>query len=138
MYLLQRMAPINSWKTIFVTGGAGYIGSHCIVELLECGYDVIAIDNFANSVTEGKGESAALKRVEKITGKKVQFYNCDLLDKDKLEEVFNKVTPSNCPSYCIPLKKKKFFLAQNRLRHSFCRHQGCRRIYASSSSLLQE
>ncbi|XP_014209809.1 UDP-glucose 4-epimerase-like [Copidosoma floridanum] len=84
------MPPASTWKTIFVTGGAGYIGSHCIIELLESGYDVVAIDNFANSVTEGKGESAALKRVEEITGKTVEFYNCDLLDKDKLEIIFNK------------------------------------------------
>lgn len=81
----------GDWRTIFVTGGAGYIGSHCIVELLECGYDVVAIDNFANSVTETDGESAALKRVEQITGKKVTFYNCDLLDREKLETVFNQV-----------------------------------------------
>lgn len=81
----------KDWKTIFVTGGAGYIGSHCIVELLESGYNVVAIDNFANSVTESSGESAALKRVEQITGKKVIFYNCDLIDRDKLETVFNKV-----------------------------------------------
>ncbi|XP_017876674.1 UDP-glucose 4-epimerase-like [Ceratina calcarata] len=80
----------KDWKTIFVTGGAGYIGSHCIVELLESGYDVVAIDNFVNSVTEASGESAALKRVEQITGKKVAFYNCDLLDRDKLEITFNK------------------------------------------------
>ena len=79
------------WRTIFVTGGAGYIGSHCIVELLECGYDVVAIDNFTNSVIEENGQSAALKRVEKITGKNVTFYNCDLLNKEKLEEIFNKV-----------------------------------------------
>lgn len=81
----------KDWRTIFVTGGAGYIGTHCIVELLECGYDVVAIDNFANSVTEASGESAALKRVEQITGKKVSFYNCDLVNRDKLEAVFNKV-----------------------------------------------
>lgn len=80
----------GDWKTIFVTGGAGYIGSHCIVELLENGYNVVSIDNFTNSVIEGDGQSAALKRVEKITGKKVTFYNCDLLDKERLEEVFNK------------------------------------------------
>lgn len=84
----------KDWRTIFVTGGAGYIGSHCIIELLESGYDVIAIDNFANSVTES-GESAALKRVEQITGKKVIFYNCDLIDRDKLEIVFNKVQNMN-------------------------------------------
>lgn len=81
----------ENWRTIFVTGGAGYIGSHCIVELLECGYDVVAIDNFANSVTETGEESAALKKVEQITGKKVAFYNCDLIDKEKLEIIFNKV-----------------------------------------------
>ena len=81
----------GNWKTIFVTGGAGYIGSHCIVELLESGYNVVVIDNFTNSVIEEDGQSAALKRVEKITGKKVTFHNCDLLDKERLEEVFNKV-----------------------------------------------
>lgn len=86
----------SEWKTVFVTGGAGYIGSHCVVELLESGYDVVAIDNFANSVTEESGESSALKRVEKITGKKVNFYNCDLIDRDKLEEIFNKV--NNLPN----------------------------------------
>lgn len=80
----------ENWRTIFVTGGAGYIGSHCIVELLECGYDVVAIDNFSNSVVVDESESAALKRVEQITGKKVTFYNCDLIDKDSLEKVFNK------------------------------------------------
>ncbi|XP_046816625.1 UDP-glucose 4-epimerase-like [Vespa crabro] len=90
-YIQSLHKPMTeNWRTIFVTGGAGYIGSHCIVELLECGYDVVAIDNFANSVVEGKGESAALKRVEKITGKKVIFYNCDLINKNNLEEVFNK------------------------------------------------
>lgn len=89
----------SDWRTIFVTGGAGYIGSHCIVELLECGYDVVAIDNFANSVTETDGESAALKRVEQITQKKVTFYSCDLLDKEKLETIFNQVQYNNLYSH---------------------------------------
>lgn len=79
-------------QTVFVTGGAGYIGSHCIVTLLEAGFDVIAIDNFANSVDDDHGESMALKRVEQITGKKVQFYKCDLLDKNYINELFDKVT----------------------------------------------
>lgn len=79
------------WKTVFVTGGAGYIASHCIIELLDTGYDVIAIDNFANSVSGITGESAALQRVERITGKKIKFYNCDLTDREKLGQVFNKV-----------------------------------------------
>lgn len=81
-------------KTVFVTGGAGYIGSHCVVELLQSGYEVVAIDNFANSVSGDDGQSAALSRVEKITGKKVPFYNCDLTDRDQLERVFTKVNIS--------------------------------------------
>ncbi|CAD7077930.1 unnamed protein product [Hermetia illucens] len=77
-------------KTILVTGGAGYIGSHTVVSLQEAGYDVIALDNFANSVNGAEDESIALKRVEKITGKPVTFYKCDLLNIPELEEIFNK------------------------------------------------
>ncbi|BES90544.1 udp-glucose 4-epimerase [Nesidiocoris tenuis] len=76
-------------KTVFVTGGAGYIGSHCIVELLQAGYNVVAVDNFTNSVCED-GEAPSLKRVEMITGKPVTFYQCDLLNKAKLREIFLK------------------------------------------------
>lgn len=79
-----------SWKTVFVTGGAGYIGSHCIVELLDAGYSVIAVDNFANSVNGECGEAPSLQRVERITGKAVTFYQCDLLDKPRLEEIFGE------------------------------------------------
>lgn len=78
------------WKTIFVSGGAGYIGSHCIVELLQQGYEVIAVDNFVNSVDEN-GEAISLNRVRQITGKQVTFYRCDLLDMDRLEDIFSKV-----------------------------------------------
>lgn len=77
-------------KTVLVTGGAGYIGSHCVVTLQEAGYNVVALDNFTNSVTGLKNESMALKRVEKITGIPVTFYKCDLLDKDDLESIFQK------------------------------------------------
>ncbi|CAH0773217.1 unnamed protein product [Bemisia tabaci] len=80
---------MSQWRTVFVTGGAGYIGSHCIVELLNAGYDVIAIDNFANSVP-GNGKAPSLNRVERITGKKLTFYRCDLLDRVALEDVFSK------------------------------------------------
>lgn len=62
-------------KVVFVTGGAGYIGSHCVVALQEAGYDVIAADNFANSVDDHDGSASALKRVEQITGRKV-FNKC--------------------------------------------------------------
>lgn len=78
-------------KTVFVTGGAGYIGSHCIVELLNANCQVIAVDNFVNSVGEENGESAALKKVEIITGKSVTFYQMDLLDITELDAIFHKV-----------------------------------------------
>ncbi|PNF36095.1 UDP-glucose 4-epimerase [Cryptotermes secundus] len=81
---------MSSWSTVFVTGGAGYIGSHCIVELLDAGYSVIAVDNFANSVNGERGEAPSLKRVERITGKTVTFYQCDLLDKPRLEKIFSE------------------------------------------------
>ena len=71
-------------RTILVTGGAGYIGSHTVVELLEAGYEVIVVDNLSNSKKE------ALDRVEEITGKTVTFYQIDLLDREALREVFEK------------------------------------------------
>ncbi|MDO4330566.1 MAG: UDP-glucose 4-epimerase GalE [Lachnospiraceae bacterium] len=70
--------------SILVAGGAGYIGSHTCVELLNAGYDVVVVDNLYNSSEE------ALKRVEKITGKAVTFYEVDLLDKEALNDVFEK------------------------------------------------
>ncbi|MCI9162408.1 MAG: UDP-glucose 4-epimerase GalE [Lachnospiraceae bacterium] len=69
--------------TILVTGGAGYIGSHTCVELLNAGYDVVVVDNLCNSCKE------SLNRVEEITGKKVTFYEVDLLDKPALDRVFD-------------------------------------------------
>ncbi|ELK20658.1 UDP-glucose 4-epimerase [Anoxybacillus flavithermus TNO-09.006] len=69
--------------TILVTGGAGYIGSHTCVELLNAGYDIIVVDSFINSKPE------ALKRVSEITGKEFPVYHIDLLEKEQLEEVFS-------------------------------------------------
>lgn len=84
------MAQSNG-KTVLVTGGAGYIGSHCVVTLQEAGYHVIALDNFANSVDDGRDGSIALKCVEKITGKPVTFYKCDLLNTVLLDNIFQSV-----------------------------------------------
>lgn len=70
--------------SILVAGGAGYIGSHTCVELLDAGYDVVVVDNLCNSSEE------ALRRVEKISGKKVTFYRVDLLDKENLSKVFDQ------------------------------------------------
>lgn len=82
----------SNGKTVLVTGGAGYIGSHCVVTLQEAGYEVIALDNFTNSVDDGCDGSLALKRVEKITGQPVKFYKCDLLDTVHLEKIFQSVS----------------------------------------------
>jgi UDP-glucose 4-epimerase len=70
--------------TILVTGGAGYIGSHAILELLEAGQEVVVIDNLCNSSQE------SLARVAQITGKQCTFYQGDILDKGFLDSVFAK------------------------------------------------
>lgn len=70
-------------KTVFVTGGAGYIGSHACVELLLSGYEVVVVDNLCNS------SRASLDRVAMITGKAAQFYEADLRSKSALEKIFS-------------------------------------------------
>ena len=69
--------------SILVTGGAGFIGSHTCVELLNAGYEVVVVDNLYNSSKE------ALKRVEEITGKSVKFYEADIRDKEAMNAIFN-------------------------------------------------
>lgn len=69
---------------VFVTGGAGYIGSHTVLELLTAGHDVIVIDNLSNSSYE------AIKRVERITSKEVTFYEEDLLNKQAVQKIFKE------------------------------------------------
>ena len=69
---------------ILVTGGAGFIGSHTVVELQNAGYDVVVVDNLVNASKE------ALRRVEEITGKPVTFYEADILDRDAMEKVFTE------------------------------------------------
>jgi UDP-glucose 4-epimerase len=71
-------------KRVLVTGGAGYIGSHTCVELLDAGYEVVVIDNLSNS------KEAALDRVRAITGKPLVFIKCDLLDRARLDRVFTE------------------------------------------------
>jgi len=68
---------------ILVTGGAGYIGSHTCVELLNEGHEVVVVDNLCNS------SEKSLERVEKITGKTLTFYKADLLDREALEKIFS-------------------------------------------------
>ena len=73
--------------SILVTGGAGFIGSHTVVELLNAGYEPIILDNLCNSKSE------SVKRIKEITGKDVKFYECDIRDREGLDKIFaeNKI-----------------------------------------------
>ena len=76
--------------SVLVSGGAGYIGSHACVELLQAGYEIIAADNFYNASPE------ALRRVEQITGKKVPFVKADMTDKAQVEAIFEAHPDIDC------------------------------------------
>jgi len=69
---------------ILVTGGAGYIGSHTCVELLDRGYDIVVVDNFSNSKPE------SLDNIKKITGKDFKFYEADLCEREKVAQIFEE------------------------------------------------
>ena len=69
---------------VLVTGGAGFIGSHTCVELLDAGYDIVVMDNFSNS------KPASLERIKKITGKDFKFYETDLLDEKGMDRIFDE------------------------------------------------
>ena len=71
-------------QNILVTGGAGFIGSHTLVELLERGYGAVVVDNLSNACEE------ALARVQRITGKPVKFYNADIRDRAAMEKIFSE------------------------------------------------
>ena len=68
---------------VLVTGGAGFIGSHTVVELLDAGYEVVVVDNLSNASEE------SMRRVKEITGKSFDFYIADVRDRAKLEEIFS-------------------------------------------------
>ena len=69
--------------TVLLAGGAGYIGSHTVVELLNIGEKVVIVDNLSNS------KICVLDRIETITGKRPTFIECDLCDKEALDKVFD-------------------------------------------------
>lgn len=69
---------------ILVTGGAGYIGTHTCIELINAGHEPVVVDNFSNSFSE------SINRVERITGKKIKLYNADVRDRVALEAIFNE------------------------------------------------
>lgn len=125
---------------ILVTGGAGYIGSHTCVELLEAGYEVAVLDNLYNSSEE------ALKRVEKITGKSVKFYEGDLLNKEDIEKVFAEETIDAVihfaglkavgESVAKPLEYYHNNLTGTLLLCDVMREHGCKSIVFSSSATV--
>lgn len=79
--------------TILVTGGAGYVGSHTIVELLEAGYNVVVVDNMCNAhMNEQENFPESLRRVQILTGKTVVFHLVDIRDRNGLDAVFKQVS----------------------------------------------
>ena len=83
-FIYREMNRKRSSKRIFVTGCCGYIGSHTTVELLNDGYDVVGLDNFSNSQPE------VLEKITRITGKKIRFYEGNMLDRELLEKIFDE------------------------------------------------
>ena len=125
---------------ILVTGGAGYIGSHTIVELLNAGHSVVAIDNLANSSPE------AIRRVEEITGKHVPFVDCDIRDREGLERVFDE-NCFDCTIHFAGLKAvgesvvKPWEYYENNVAGTLVlvdvmRKRGCKNIIFSSSATV--
>lgn len=78
---------------ILVTGGAGYIGSHTVIELQQAGYEVVVVDNLCNS------SKKSLERVEAITGRSVKFYEIDVRDKDSMDKVFKAESIEACINF---------------------------------------
>lgn len=125
---------------ILVTGGAGYIGSHTVVELQNAGYDVVVVDNLCNSSRE------ALSRVEKITGKKVHFYECDINDREALNRVFDNENIDSCIHFAglkavgesvrKPLEYYANNISGSLVLFDVMRKHGCKNIVFSSSATV--
>ncbi|XP_052571934.1 UDP-glucose 4-epimerase isoform X7 [Peromyscus californicus insignis] len=77
-------------EKVLVTGGAGYIGSHTVLELLEAGYSPVVIDNFHNAIRGGDSMPESLRRVQELTGRSVEFEEMDILDQAALQQLFKK------------------------------------------------
>ena len=125
---------------ILVTGGAGYIGSHTCVELLNEGYEVVIVDNLDNS------NAKAVDRIEQITGKKVTFYEKDIRDKEAMNEIFGKEKPE-CVIHFAGLKavgesvQKPLEYYENNINGTLVmldamRKNGCKNIIFSSSATV--
>ncbi len=125
---------------ILVTGGAGYIGSHTCVELLNAGYEVVVIDNLYNS------SEKALERVEQITGKSVKFYQGDLLNREDIEKVFENEAIDSVihfaglkavgESVSKPLEYYHNNITGTLILCDVMRNHGCKKIVFSSSATV--
>ena len=126
--------------SILVSGGAGYIGSHTVIELIENGFEPIIVDNLCNS------KKVAVERLEKITGKKIKFYKYDLCDIEKLREVFKAEKIDACIHFA-GLKavgescQKPLEYYQNNLISTLnliqvMREAGCKNLVFSSSATV--
>ena len=140
MVLIQKRKISEDNMNVLITGGAGYIGSHTLVELLNRGYGVVVIDNLCNSSEE------SLKRVEKITGKSVKFYNADVRDKGALDKIFTenkidwvihfaglKAVGESCAK---PVEYYDNNLNGTLVLLQAMREHGCKRIVFSSSATV--
>lgn len=125
---------------ILVTGGAGYIGSHTCVELLQAGYDVVVVDNLANSKEE------SLQRVQELTGKTLTFHQVDLLDKAALDAVFGRASVDAVvhfaglkavgESVAVPLRYYQNNVAGTlTLCDVMCQHQIKNLVFSSSATV---
>jgi UDP-glucose 4-epimerase len=95
---LREPLPASSRRTVLVTGGAGYIGSHTCVELLEAGFAVVVVDNLVNAKPE------SLLRVHKITGHDLFFYSADLRDETAMDQIFTAHSPIDSVIHFAGLK----------------------------------
>eukprot|EP00049_Salpingoeca_infusionum_P009907 m.168453 g.168453 ORF g.168453 m.168453 type:complete len:343 (+) comp14477_c1_seq3:576-1604(+) len=125
---------------VLVTGGAGYIGTHTVIQLIAAGHDVVIVDNLCNSSLE------AIKRVEQIIGQPVTFYEVDMMDKAAMQAVFDKHTFTSCIHFAglkavgesskIPLKYYHNNITGTLILLELMEKAGVRNIVFSSSATV--
>ena len=126
--------------SVLVTGGAGYIGSHTCITLLEAGYDVVVLDNMSNS------SKKAIDRVEKITGKTIKLYEGDVLDRDFLKIIFSSEEIEFCihfaglkaPAESVDKPMEYYYSNLNGLMilMDVMKEAGCKNLIFSSSAAV--